>query len=324
MSATGDRAAIAVDDETAAVEGQESRPLPEGTLEPWIPPLRYRAQSMVRWFAPTEILRGAYGEFFGRLFGRYADSRETQAALREPVVHHAQGPLVGGRLGRIDPENFLFFCNDQLPFHATAAGTEPLIVDYVADLGDGFSSTFTIARQMAEPTTTVSVDDDIRLDLPRGRLIVMGGDEVYPAAGPEHYRDRTIGPYRTAFPPESSTGSDGSDRRRPPGQHREVVANEHLVLERGEQQDVARHPQAEPRPLGALGAVRVHQPAPDGEVGAEAGEQQQQVGWVVPGVEPRGSPPAGPPGPRAPPRSAAPRRPRRAAAAGSRSGSRSC
>jgi len=215
--------------------------------EPWIPPLRYRAHSMVRWFAPTEIIRGAYGEFFGRLFGRYADSRETQAALREPVVHHAQGPIFGQRLGTIDPENFLIFCNDQLPFHGArerpvhgarerpvhgarerAVHGDPerpsdLTVDYVADIGDGFSPTFTIARQMAAPTTTLSVDHQTSLTLPRGDVIIMGGDEVYPAAGAEHYRDRTIGPYRTAFPPESGTGPDGADRRVPlfaiPGNH---------------------------------------------------------------------------------------------------------
>ncbi len=194
-----------------------------GDSGPWIPPLRYRAHAMVRWFAPKEILRGAYGEFFGRLFGTYADSRETQAALREPVVHHAQGPIIGDRLGWIDPDNFLIFCNDQLPLHSTGDGASELFVDYVADIGDGFSSTFTIARQMAEQTTVVTGDDGKPLELPKGRLIVMGGDEVYPAAGAEHYRDRTIGPYRTAFPPESSTGPDGSDRRVPlfaiPGNH---------------------------------------------------------------------------------------------------------
>ncbi len=195
---------------------------PDGESGPWIPPLRYRAQSMVRWFAPTEVVRGAYGEFFGRLFGTYADSRETQAALREPVIHHCQGPIMGERLGTIDPDNYLIFCNDQLPYHA-ATDRNDLVVDYVADVGDGFSSTYTIAQQMAAPVTTVAQGDDRRLELPRARLIIMGGDEVYPAAGAEHYRNRTIGPYRTAFPPESATGPDGSDIRVPlfaiPGNH---------------------------------------------------------------------------------------------------------
>ncbi len=208
---------------TATRETPVSGASPSVEPEPWIPPLRYRAHPMVRWFAPAEIVRGAYGEFFGRLFGSYADSRETQAALREPVVHHRQRPLSGDRLGSIDPENFRMFCNDQLPFQTAGEPPATVTVDYVADLGDGFSPTFSIARQMAAPITSVAVDGDMRLELPRGQLIVMGGDEVYPAAGAEHYRDRTIGPYRTAFPPESSTGPDGSDRRVPlfaiPGNH---------------------------------------------------------------------------------------------------------
>ena len=178
---------------------------------------------MVRWFAPVEILRGAYGEFFGRLFGTYADSRETQAALREPVVHHRQGPVIGPRLANVSYEDFFVCCNDQLPWQADPSDPHHLIVDYVADVGDGFSSTYTIAKQMAEPETTVRQSDGEAVSLERGSIIVMGGDEVYPAAGPGHYRDRTIGPYRTAFPPESSTAEDGSDIRVPlfaiPGNH---------------------------------------------------------------------------------------------------------
>ena len=216
-------AATATDHESSAANADPVSPPRALEPEPWIPPLRYRAHSMVRWFAPTEIVRGAYGEFFGRLFGSYADSRETQAALREPVVHHAQGPIPGGRLGSIDPDNFLIFCNDQLPYQTASDRTGDLTVDYVADVGDGFSPTFAVARQMAEPTTAVGVDGETALVLPKGDLIIMGGDEVYPAAGAEHYRDRTIGPYRTAYPPESATGPDGSDRRVPlfaiPGNH---------------------------------------------------------------------------------------------------------
>jgi hypothetical protein len=191
--------------------------------EPWINPFRYRAQSMVRWFAPKEIARGAYGEFFGRLFGAYADSRETQAALREPVVHHRQGPVMGPRLADVSYEDFFVCCNDQLPWQRDPKLGKRTIVDYVADIGDGFSATYTIAHQMAEAETVVEQPDGGRLALPKGQLIIMGGDEVYPAAGPGHYRDRTIGPYRTAFPPETSTGPDGADIRVPlfaiPGNH---------------------------------------------------------------------------------------------------------
>lgn len=153
---------------------------------------------MVRWMRPREIVRGAYGEFFGRLFGSFADSRERQAALRPPTVHHVQGPIPPGqeRLTDLQPDEWFVGVNDLLPFHRNRAdNADGLWVDYVADLGDGFSSTFTIAEQMARAETNLEGQG-----LPRADMILMGGDEVYPAASPDNYRDRTIGPYRTAFP----------------------------------------------------------------------------------------------------------------------------
>jgi hypothetical protein len=155
---------------------------------------------MVRWLRPREIARGAYGEFFGRLFGSFADSRERQAALRTPVVHHCQGPVTGDRLTDMQPDEWFVGCNDQLPWHRSADRPSELWVDYVADIGDGFSPTFTIAEQMARPMTELDGSDGSVWRLPRADLLVMGGDEVYPAASPDNYRDRTIGPYRTAFP----------------------------------------------------------------------------------------------------------------------------
>ena len=47
-------------------------------------PYRYRAHSMVRWLSPLQVVRGAYGEFFGRLLGRFVDNRELQAGTRPP------------------------------------------------------------------------------------------------------------------------------------------------------------------------------------------------------------------------------------------------
>lgn len=168
----------------------------------WIRPLRYRAQPMVRWLRPREIARGIYGEFFGRLFGSFADSRERQAALRAPVVHYRQGPVAGDRLTDLPPDEWLVASNEQLPWHRAAPDGESneLWVDYVADIGDGFSPTFTIAEQMARPITEVEGSDGSTYRLPRADLLLMGGDEVYPAASPDNYRDRTIGPYRMAFP----------------------------------------------------------------------------------------------------------------------------
>jgi hypothetical protein len=68
-------------------------------------------------------------------------------------------------------------------------------VDFVADLGDGFNATHTIARLLAEPVLRIG---DERLQ--RGHVLVMGGDQVYPTATREQYRDKMEGPYMAALP----------------------------------------------------------------------------------------------------------------------------
>lgn len=169
-------------------------------MVPWPRAYRFRAQSMVRWLSPREVFRGAYGEFFGRLFGAFADNRETQASLRPPVVHHCREETDEASLVAPPPGENVMLCNDQLPWHCdgrVAAGDE-LWLDFVADTGDGFSGTFTIAEQMAKPLEVVVDGQSQQLSNPD--MIVLGGDAVYPAASQEAYRDRTVGPYRTAFP----------------------------------------------------------------------------------------------------------------------------
>ncbi len=178
-------------------------------MRPWPRAYRYRDRPMVRWLSPREVVRGGYGEFFGRLFGAFADNRETQASLRRPVVHHACKPTTEASLAPPLAGQQVMLCNDQLPWHTGAGSGEPTEVwmDYFADIGDGFSATYTVAEQMAEPVTSVE-SEGRQLRLPKADLLVMGGDGVYPAASQENYRDRTVGPYRTAFPGHNLLGED--------------------------------------------------------------------------------------------------------------------
>ncbi len=177
---------------------------------PWHPASRYEAQPMVRWMSLPEVARAAYHHFFACLFGSFTDSRETQAALRQPVVHRAKAtaPVTG-------PSDGLVI--DPLPWHQGRPGPER-VVDYVADVGDGFSPTYAIARLMSRETIVVPADatPPDGVTLPRGSMLVMGGDQVYPIATDEAYRDRTIGPYRTAFPGPSAAGL-GEDGPAEPG-----------------------------------------------------------------------------------------------------------
>lgn len=102
------------------------------------------------------------------IFGSYADKRELQAGLPATVHDHADH--------------------------------EELWLDYVADLGDGFDATFSVASVLAAPEL------DLNGPTPRGDVLVMGGDEVYPAASTEGYEDRSKGVYRAAMPIVSPAG----------------------------------------------------------------------------------------------------------------------
>ncbi len=116
--------------------------------------------------------------------------------------------------------------DDQPPMVLDFAQTnDEFWFDYVADLGDAFDPTMCIAwhlgRQqlrradidplleidpefgmpdifggLAPGSGHVIGDDGIPATLPRGQLLVMGGDQVYPNGTTLRYRDQVLGPYR--------------------------------------------------------------------------------------------------------------------------------
>jgi hypothetical protein len=111
------------------------------------------------------------------VFADYADRREVQAALPATVLTLA--PDADGGLW----------------------------LDHVADLGDGFDPTYTVALLLAadaldvDPPTEGEGEGSPPLRLPRGRLLVLGGDQVYPTPSSTAYEDRLKGPYRAALGP---------------------------------------------------------------------------------------------------------------------------
>ncbi len=125
---------------------------------------------MVKWFMPSELARAGAEAVISSLFGAYADNRELQAI-------------------RDDIEPFSYACDD------AGAPADEIWIDYVADLGDGWNSTYAIASLLAAPTLSVG-----GAETQRGRVLVLGGDQVYPTAKREEYQNRFAGPYRAALP----------------------------------------------------------------------------------------------------------------------------
>jgi hypothetical protein len=71
--------------------------------------------------------------------------------------------------------------------------------DYVADLGDGFDATYAIAYLVAQPELPLEGAPNNK-PLPRGSVLVLGGDEVYPTAKRDDYKLKMRLPYSFALP----------------------------------------------------------------------------------------------------------------------------
>ena len=142
--------------------------------------LDFVPQPMVGWYRPSELIKAGIGAVVSAVFGSYADKRDVQSVLTEEEWHDYSIQL--------DDQGEIWF-------------------DYVADLGDGWDSTYTIARLLAEKELGFDahnrcVKDPTKalVQTQKGQILVMGGDEIYPTPSREEYNNRTIQPYRYAFP----------------------------------------------------------------------------------------------------------------------------
>ncbi|MCU7724181.1 metallophosphoesterase [Actinoplanes sp. KI2] len=151
------------DDHSRPVEAEPVVPPRPRSMDPQ--EIGFTPQRMVGWLAPLLLLSTGLRALLAILFGAYLDKRELQNSLDGEWFDHS----------------------------ATADGE--MWLDYVADLGDGFHSTYSVAWLLAQRQLTLDGDE-----LPRGRLLLMGGDQVYPLASGDAYENRMKGPYRAALP----------------------------------------------------------------------------------------------------------------------------
>jgi hypothetical protein len=142
--------------------------------------LGFVRQPAVRWLSPGLLARSGVEVIVSGTFGKFADKREIQ---REP--------------------------QDGMDYSAAAGD---LWVDYLSDTGDGWEATYTMAWLLAQPALEAGEET-----LPRGRILLLGGDQVYPSATPEQYEDRFIGPFASALP--TSQHPDKPEMYALPGNH---------------------------------------------------------------------------------------------------------
>lgn len=132
--------------------------------------IEFVRKPMTDWLSPGELARAGVKAAIAATFGSYADKRELQAVLAGAEV----------------PEDS-YECEEG-----------SLWFDYVADIGDGFDPTYSIARLLATDLTLEH--EGATHSTRRGAFLLLGGDQVYPTAARDEYQNRFIGPYRAALP----------------------------------------------------------------------------------------------------------------------------
>ena len=139
---------------------------------------------MVRWFDPAQLMRTGIKSLVSLVVGEQSDRRIVQAlAARRHEDYDHSIHYRDGAHG---------------PVPRTDASRDELWIDVACDTGDGFNSTYAVAYAIAQPALTIDGPDG-PVELPRGDLLVFGGDEVYPMPSREEYQRRLVSPYTAAF-----------------------------------------------------------------------------------------------------------------------------
>ncbi|MGH7165727.1 MAG: hypothetical protein ACREIS_09425 [Nitrospiraceae bacterium] len=159
---------------------------------------------MTGWYDPGQLLQTAVDVFTSTIFGRHADHRFLEALSASSSdetyydytchVKHVHGSWVA------DP----------------ARPRQEVWIDYVADLGDGWDSTYSVAYHLARPRLTLTSSKGGSLNTERGSLLIFGGDEVYPTPSQRQYKQRLVNLYESAF---QAAGQDVPHLFAIPGNH---------------------------------------------------------------------------------------------------------
>ena len=119
----------------------------------------YAFPYMVRWFSPTLLANAAVRAAVSPVFGTFADARAAQANVDGFSAADLQRAVDRHNLSDVDL--------------ADADGA--VWVDYLADTGDGFDSTYTMASLVAAGSLTVARSGSKdAVELPAGKVLIPG------------------------------------------------------------------------------------------------------------------------------------------------------
>jgi hypothetical protein len=128
-----------------------------------------RRARMVGWYDAAQLVGTAQDVLISTAFGRHADHRLMEAMM----------PSSDGVYDFSEPQDEFW-------------------LDYVADTGDGWNSTYAIAHSLVQPWLRLRQPDGPEHATSAGRVLVLGGDEVYPTPSRDAYKRRLVQPYEAA------------------------------------------------------------------------------------------------------------------------------
>ncbi|KAB2913441.1 MAG: hypothetical protein F9K29_16265 [Hyphomicrobiaceae bacterium] len=139
---------------------------------------------MVSWYDPRLLARIGVRTVISSVFGQYADQRLIQA-----VTDPAQDNELVARYDYRDP-------NAAEPHKRISIDENGAFwIDYAADVGDGFESTYNLAYLLAQDSLDIRGPGRLR----HGDILILGGDQCYPQATREEYKKRLLQPFGWAF-----------------------------------------------------------------------------------------------------------------------------
>ncbi|WP_241759350.1 hypothetical protein [Pyxidicoccus parkwayensis] len=130
---------------------------------------------MVCWFNPSVLAKAGVKALLSGTIGKQADRRLLDAVA--------------------SPQHLFF----DLTRDDAGREREELWFDYVADLGDGWDSTYAVALAVSQAELSLKGPTGTTHVTKGGEVLVFGGDEVYPTASVDEYQARTVRPYEAAM-----------------------------------------------------------------------------------------------------------------------------
>ncbi|HEX9930787.1 MAG TPA: hypothetical protein VGB02_19800 [Pyrinomonadaceae bacterium] len=165
---------------------------------------KIKQAKMTGWYDPMQLLSTARKTVLSTLVGEYADPRLGMADPTPGKFFDYSKQL---RRLTVEEAKKLEDNQKQGDFEALEQrGRNDIWIDYVADVGDGWNPTYAVAYYLAQQTVKISEKDD----LPRGEILIFGGDAVYPTASTEEYEQKLVTPYRMAFKASESKSAASS------------------------------------------------------------------------------------------------------------------